>query len=89
MTATGLYCLLGTVYFIMKVILEIPEKEISFELDNFTYNQFRIIGSKPNDKIPMILEKYSVGEPITLITSNMPDELKKAIDEMISQYCGQ
>lgn len=72
----------------MKAILEIPENEISFEFDNFTYNQFRMIGSKPNDKIPMILEKYPIGEPITLITSNMPDELKIVIDKMISQYCG-
>jgi len=53
-----------------------------------TYNQFRMIGSKPNDKIPMILEKYPIGEPITLITSNMPDVLKDEIIKLISQYCG-
>jgi hypothetical protein len=72
----------------MKAILEIPEKEIKFEFDNLTYDQFRMIGSKPNDKIPMILEKYPIGEPITLITSNMPDVLKDEIIKLISQYCG-
>lgn len=86
--ATVLYCLLGTVYNFMKAILEIPEKEISFEFDNLTINQFRMIGSKPNDKIPMILEKFPVGEPITLITSNMPEVLKEEIIKLISQYCG-
>lgn len=71
----------------MKAILEIPEKEIKFELDNLTYNQFRMIGSKPNDNIPMILEKYPIGEPITLITSNMPPDLKEQIEEIIGRYC--
>ena len=71
----------------MKAILEIPEKEIKFEFDNFTYTQFRIIGSKPNDMIPTILEKYPIGEPITLMTSNMPNELKYTIEKLISDYC--
>ena len=71
----------------MKAILEIPEKEISFEFDNLTINQFRMIGTRPDSKIPMIVEKYPIGEPITLITSNMPYILKKAIDDMIGQYC--
>jgi len=78
----------NTVYNFMKAILEIPEKEISFEFDNLTYNQFRMIGSKPNDKIPMILEKFPIGEPITLMTSNMPEVLKEEIIKLISQYCG-
>ena len=77
-----------TVYNIMKAILEIPEKEIKFEFDNLTYNQFRMIGSKPNDKIPTILEKFPISEPITLITSNMPDVLKDEIIKLISDYCG-
>lgn len=72
----------------MKAILEIPEKEISFEFDNLTINRFRMIGSKSNDKIPMILEKFTIGEPITLITSNMPEVLKEEIIKLISQYCG-
>ena len=80
--------MLGTVYNFMKAILEIPEKEISFEFDNLTINQFRMIESKPNDNIPMILERFPVGEPITLITSNMPETLKEEIIKLISQYCG-
>jgi hypothetical protein len=36
----------------------------------------------------MINIKFPSGELITIVTSNMPDELKKAIDEMIKQYCG-
>jgi hypothetical protein len=36
----------------------------------------------------MILEKYTIGEPITLITSNMPDLLKDEIIKLISRYCG-
>lgn len=73
----------------MKAILEIPEKEIKFEFANLTINQFRMVGSKTNDKIPLILEKYPIGEPITLITSNMPDVIKDEIIKLISQYCGQ
>jgi len=46
-----------------------------------------MIYSKPNDKIPMITEKYRVGDPITLITSNMPGELKNDIIKIIKQYC--
>ena len=78
----------NTIYNIMKAILEIPEKEISFEFDNLTYNQFRMIGRKPNDEMPMILEKFPIGEPITLMTSNMPEVLKEEIIKLISQYCG-
>jgi len=72
----------------MKAILEIPEKEFKFEFDNLTCDQFRMVGNKPNDEIPMILEKYPIGKPITLITSNMPDVLKDEIIKLISQYCG-
>jgi hypothetical protein len=73
----------------MKGILEIPEKEIKFEFYNLTYNQFRMVGSKTKNNIPMIVEKYPIGEPITLITSNMPDDLNSIIIKLISEYCGQ
>jgi len=73
--------LLGTILIMKaKAILEIPEKEIKFEFDNLTYNQFRMIGSKPNNKISMVLDKFPIGEPITLITSNMPEVLKEEIN---------
>jgi uncharacterized heparinase superfamily protein len=71
----------------MKAILEIPEKDVRVELNNLIYSQFRMIGRKPHAEIPLIFEKYPIGKPIILITSNMPDVLKEAIDEMISQYC--
>lgn len=74
--------------FVMKATLEIPEKEIKFEFDNLTYNQFRMIGSKPNDNLPMFVERYPIGKPITLITSNMPNVLKDEIIKLISDYCG-
>jgi len=73
----------------MNGILEIQEKVIKFELENLTYNQFKMIGSKPMDVNNIMIEKYSIGEPITLITSNMPDNLKHEIDKMIEQYCNQ
>ena len=73
---------------IMIAILDIPEKEIKLEFDNLTCDQFRMIGSKPNDKIPAILEFYTTGRVITLITSNMPEPLKDEITKLISQYCG-
>lgn len=71
----------------MKAILEIPERGIKFEFDSLTINQFKIITSKPNDTTNM-LEKYPVGEPITLMTSNMPEVLKEEIIRLVSQYCG-
>lgn len=71
----------------MKAILEIPEHKLKFEFDNLTYNKFRVIIDKPNDRIPMITERFTIGEPITLITSNIPELLKEEIIKLISQYC--
>jgi len=72
----------------MKAILDIPERDFKFELENVTVDKFRMIGIKPDDGIPMIIEKYPIGKPITLITADMPETLKDAIVEMIKQYCG-
>jgi hypothetical protein len=74
----------------MNGTLEIPQKEIKFELNNVTYNQFRIIGERPcepADINPMMVEKFVVGDPIVLITSNMPHDLKNEIIELIQRYC--
>lgn len=71
----------------MKAILEIPEKEFSFEFDNITINQFIMIGSRRMDVNYFMFEKYPIGKPITLITSNMPDVLKNEIENIISHYC--
>ena len=72
----------------MKAILEIPEKEIKFEFDDLMYSQFTVIGSRPNDEMPMIVERYPIGQPIILITSNMPNDIKQEIIKLIEQYCG-
>ena len=71
----------------MKASLLIPEKEFSFEFDNITINQYRMICSKPNNNMSMFMEHYPVGETITLVTSNMPNDLKEQINHIIEQYC--
>lgn len=71
----------------MKATLTIPEKDTTIELDNITLTQFRMIGERPSDESPMLTEKYSIGEPIVLITSNMPDELKNDTSTRIAQFC--
>jgi hypothetical protein len=71
----------------MKAILEIPEKEIKVEFENMTYNQYRIIGSRPSEISPIMVEKYPIGKPITLVTSEMPDGLRIEIEKLIEQYC--
>ena len=71
----------------MKAILNIPEKKIKLEFENLTYNQYRMIKSKPSNISPMIIEKYPVGKIITLITSEMPEDLKIKIENVITQYC--
>ena len=71
----------------MKAILEIPEKEITFEFENLTIDQYRMIGEKPSNDFIGTIEKYPIGKEITLITSNMPDDLKLKLDEIIKTYC--
>jgi hypothetical protein len=70
----------------MKAILEIPERDISFNFENLTIDEFRMIGERPTE-LNYMVEKYPIGAPITLITSNMPPALKKEIDAMIGHYC--
>jgi hypothetical protein len=72
----------------MKATLTIKgDKKVKFDFDNLTLSQFRMIGSRPSEICPMIVEKYPIGEPITLITSNMPEVLKNEIVELIERYC--
>ena len=71
----------------MKAILEIPEREISFEFENLKIDQFKILLEKPNDEIPFFIEKYTNDEHITLITSNMPESLRVEIVNIIMNYC--
>lgn len=70
----------------MKATLEIPEKEFIFEFDNIAIDQFKMIGTKPA-LVSYFIEKYPIGEPITLMTSNMPDHLRTEIVNLISNYC--
>jgi hypothetical protein len=71
----------------MKAVLQILETDTIVELDNLTYDSFRMIGSKPYDDNFMIMERYGIGKPIIIITSNMPDNLQKQIKDLISNYC--
>jgi len=71
----------------MKATVCIPEKDISFDLDEIMYSQFRMVHSKPSEENPLLIENVPFGKSITLITSNMPKELVTKISEMISQYC--
>jgi len=68
----------------MRVV--IPEKEIEFELDEISINQYKMVSKKPSEN-GVLMEKYTVGEPITVITGNMPKSLKIAIEEVIKNYC--
>ena len=77
----------------MKAILEIPEKKIKLEFDNFTYDKYRMIGERPMgptgemDENYMMVEKYAIGKSIILMTSHMPNDLKVEIGKMIERYC--
>lgn len=73
----------------MKAILKIPEENYHFEFENITINQYRMIAERPSEISPFIFEKYPVGKPITLMTSNMPEDLRQVIDNIISDYCNQ
>ena len=71
----------------MKIIIQIPEKNLKLEFENFTYSQFRMFGAKPSEHIPGMAVKYPIGEPLTIITSNIPIDLQSEINELIESYC--
>ena len=72
----------------MKAILTVPSKDFSIDLTNTTVDQYRMIDRRSSPDIPMVVESFPVGKSITLITSNMPLDLKEAINNMIREYCG-
>lgn len=72
----------------MKAILEVPEQNYKGEFDNISLSLFRRVGERPSDISPMITEKFPIGDPIVLFTSNMPPDLQKKVDDAISEYCG-
>ena len=57
-------------------------------IENISLSMFRRVGERPSDMSPMMVEKYPIGEPITLLTGNMPPELQEKVKEVISEYCG-
>lgn len=72
----------------MKAILEIPEEEFRLELDNPILDQFRMTATRPNLHHPRLMdETYCIGEPIIIVTSNMPDDLRNEIVNIIHKYC--
>ena len=70
----------------MDGLLYIPDREIEFELKDLEYQEFTIVGSRASEIIG-IDEKYPVGKPMTIITSQMPGSLKAEINELIKSYC--
>jgi len=73
----------------MEGLLVIPENEIGIKLRDITLNKYNMIGKKEHDKIPMMIERHSIGKSFALITSNMPPALKEEIDKLIVQYCNK
>jgi len=71
----------------MKAILIIQKEGIKLNLNNATYHVFNVIAEKPNTNWNNIIEKCTVGDPIKLITSDMPNDLENEIIKMIEQYC--
>jgi hypothetical protein len=71
----------------MKAIVSIPEKDYCFELRNVCYGEFVVVGTKPKEDNSTFVERYPVGEPIILLTSNMPDGLKNDVDDLVRRYC--
>lgn len=61
----------------MKAVLNIPDKDISFVFDNLTVDQYRVVGERILGN--NVIEKYTSGDTIVLVTSNMPHELKNQI----------
>ncbi len=72
---------------IVKITVEIPEDRFSFQLENAHMNQYRVVVEEPNINDLMYVERKPFGPKITVITSNMPDKLQEAIEDMIEKYC--
>lgn len=66
--------------------LIVKEIDSEFELNNLRMSKYRVVGERPVYGGAM-MEKFPVGEPITIITSEMPDDLYRMIDETIKAYC--
>ena len=71
----------------MNGILNIPDKEISFKLDNLSIDQFTPVNEVTHPEFPNMVIHEPGGKPITLVTSNMPGVLKDKITAIIGKYC--
>ena len=70
----------------MNGILNVPDQEISFILDNLSIDQFTPV-NEVNNLGSMFATFEAGGPPITLITNNMPVGLKDELITIIKKYC--
>lgn len=70
----------------VNILHEEGGEPLEWQFDNLTVDEYRMVGERPGP-IPTITERYPVGEPIVLMTSNMPHNLKSAINDIIKKYC--
>lgn len=71
----------------MNAILNVPDKAISFELDNVSISQFKRIINNPIELNMDVFHRQPSGEIITIVTSNLPQELNNEIENLIKLYC--
>lgn len=75
----------------MKAILNIIDIETDevpvFEYDNLTMDIFTPVKEVDDSVYPNMVLREPGGKPITLITSNMPQELKDELSAIIKKYC--
>ena len=71
----------------MEGILNVPDKEIGFILDNLTIDQFTPVNEVTHPDYPNMVLHEPGGKAITLVTSNMPPDLKDEISIIIKKYC--
>ena len=75
----------------MKAILNIIDVETEeipmFEYDNLTMDTHLPYSAKPDPEHPNMVQYEPTGKSITLITSNMPTELKDELTGIIKEYC--
>lgn len=70
-----------------KVILRDPETKLETELDNpYVYAYTRNVRIPCETGNPYMVSRPS-GQPIIMITSNMPDELREEVNKIILHYC--
>lgn len=68
-----------------QAILILPNSQVIFELDNISVNQYRM-SSGAVDLGTGVKQKFPIGELITVVTSNAPQELKKEINYLAQGY---